>query len=839
MPVAVSLGWSTPPLFVVDGHAFIHRGFHAYPDFRAPDGFPTSALYFVLRILLKILRDEAPTHIAFVMEGRGPTFRHARFAAYKAGRPAMAEDLALQIPAIRDAVAHLGIAVLAQDGCEADDVLASLAARFAARGVVLVGADKDLCQCLGPSVVLWDPAGRGERITQAADVYAAYGVTPKQWPDFQALTGDSVDNIPGVPRVGPKTAARWLGQYPDLESLCANIHQLPAKEQKLLSPHVKDVFVYREITTLRTDCVPEIAWEDLARRPMEPESVAVLVQRFGFRSLEAELQGLVDTPLAPRHQPASVAHTLASWEDLPDLADQEVALWLEGEVAELAVGEQLWRVAVPPSPHVLRQVVGTVVSSKALRRVGWDLDVWAAVWDVELMAYLLDPEARDYSWQRLAGQLLGDVAAVGARAVARAGAVLRERLQAAGLMDLYLRLELPLVRVLVAMEARGIALDGARCAALLKQVEARLEDLTQRIYAACGVEFNIRSSQQLAHVLYDQLGLPAPRKTAGGARSTAVEVLEGLRQAHPVVEMVLEFRMLEKLRSTYLVPLPAAADATGRIHTTFNHLATATGRLSSSDPNLQNIPIRGPLGAPVRACFVAPPQRLLVAADYSQIELRVLAHLSADPELTAAFAQGEDIHTRTASLLFDLLPEEIGKEERRKAKTINFGLLYGMGPAKLARELGISQKEAKAFIARYFQKLGRVRDFYAMVEESAKQQGYVLTLAGRRRLLPGITSANPAILQAARRMAINTVVQGSAADIIKMAMLQVEEDAVVRQLGGELLLQVHDELVLEAPKATAQAVGERVAAIMTSVISLQVPLVVDFGIGPDWSAAHG
>jgi DNA polymerase-1 len=839
MSVAASLGWKTPPLFLVDGHAFIHRGFHAYPDFRAPDGFPTSALFFVFRVLLKILREEDPTHIAFVMEGRGPTFRHERFPAYKAGRPAMAEDLAVQIPAIREAVAHLGIPVLAQDGCEADDVLASLAARFAARRVVLVGADKDLCQCLGPSVVLWDPAGRGERITQAADVLATHGVTTAQWPDFQALTGDSVDNIPGVPRVGPKTAARWLRQFPDLESLCANLHQLSPKDQKLLSPHMEDVFVYRELTTLRTDCVPEITWEDLARSPMDPEKVAALVQRFGFRSLEAELQEFVGFPSAPRQGPAPAARTLASWEDLPDLSGQAVALWREDDVTELAAGEHLWRVPGPPPRRALDQVRGTVVSSKALRRAGWEMDAWAAVWDVELMAYLLDPEARDYSWPRLAGQLLGDTAAVGARAVARAGEVLQERLEAAGLTDLYLRLELPLVRVLVAMEARGIALDRARCANLLEQVEARLEDLTQRIYAASGTQFNIRSSQQLAQVLYDQLGLPAPRKTAGGARSTAVEALEAIRHAHPVVEMVLEFRMLEKLRSTYLVPLPAAADATDRIHTTFNHLATATGRLSSSDPNLQNIPIRGPLGAPVRACFVAPPGKTLIAADYSQIELRVLAHLSADPALTAAFAQGEDIHTRTASLLFDLPPEAVGKEERRRAKTINFGLLYGMGPAKLARELGITQKEAKAFIARYFEKLGGVREFYSMVEESARRQGYVLTLAGRRRLLPGMTSANPAVLQAARRMAVNTVVQGSAADIIKMAMLQVEEDATVRQLGGALLLQVHDELVLEAPTATAQAVGERVAAIMTSVVSLQVPLAVDFGIGPDWAAAHG
>ncbi len=842
MPVAATLGWKTAPLFLVDGHAFLHRGFHAYPDFRAPDGFPTSALFFILRLLLKILREEQPRHLAFVTEGRGPTFRHERYPGYKAARPTMAEDLAVQLPAVHEAVAALGIPVLSQDGCEADDVLASLAARFADHGVVLVGADKDLVQCLGPSVVLWDPAGRGERITTAEDIRATYGIIPQQWPDFQALTGDPVDNIPGVPKVGPKTASRLLQRHPTLEALCANLALLPPKERDLLAPHLEAVFLYRELTTLRRDCLAGCTVDDLTLQPADPEALLRLVRRYGFRSLEAEIRALAGVPTpTPQSEEAGAAHCSqpCTWEALPPLAGEEVALWGDDGEIELASEKTVWQLPAQRPPQVLERAIVFVCSAKRLYRNGWSVEPWAGLWDVELMAYLLDPEARDYSWPRLASQVLQNPAAKGAQALLQVGRCLRQRLGEAGLEKLYQDLELPLVQVLVAMEQRGIALDGARCAALRAEVERRLEELTAAIHREAKGPFNIRSNQQLAEVLYDRLGLRVSRKTAGGARSTAQEALEGLRGVHPVVDLVLEFRMYEKLRSTYLVPLPAAADAVGRIHTTFNQLATATGRLSSSDPNLQNIPIRGPLGEAMRACFVAPSGRVLVAADYSQIELRVLAHLSADPTLVAAFRAGEDIHARTASLLFDLPPEKVGKEERRTAKTINFGLLYGMGPAKLARELAISQSEAKGFIERYFEKLAGVRQFYARVEEEAKRQGVVRTLAGRQRLVPGISSANPMIAQAARRMAINTIVQGSAADIIKMAMLAVEQDREIRALGGELILQVHDELVLEVPSETAAAVSARVVACMTEVVELGVPLVVDVGTGPDWATAHG
>jgi DNA polymerase-1 len=837
MPLAQVLQRRSP-IFLVDGHAFIHRGFHAYPDFRAPDGFPTSALYFILRLLLKILRQESPRFLAFVMEGRGPNFRQKRFPLYKASRAATPEDLVVQFPAIEEALRLLGIPVVRQDGCEADDVLASLAQRYAPHGVVLVGADKDLFQCLGPGVVLWDPSGRHERLTSADDVVAKFGVSPQMWPDFQALTGDSVDNIPGVPGVGPKTAAAWLRQFPSLEALRQGEAQLPDKARRLLDAQWDKVFLYREIARLRTDCREDLSLEDLALQPMDHQGLSALFQRYAFRYLAGEIQApskaTSDVPPLRRFLPRE-----GSWSRIP--SSGEVAFWLDGDGVEVAVGQEIWHLGADPpkAAGALAGVQGVVVSSKVLRQQGWDMDRWSAVWDLELMAYLLDPEARDYSWSALAARYLDQPQAQGAQAVAQVGQVLRRLLQEAQLLDLYLQLELPLVAVLVAMEVRGITVDKGRLAALRTEVEVQLEALTHRIYAQVGQEFNIRSSQQLAWALYDVLGLSCRRKTSGGARSTSSQALESLEGEHPVVEMVLQFRMYEKIRSTYLVPLPELADASGRIHTTFNQLATATGRLSSSDPNLQNIPIRGPLGAPIRACFIAPPGKLLIAADYSQIELRVLAHMSRDATLLEAFAKGEDIHARTASVLFDLPLDAVGKDERRKAKTINFGLLYGMGPAKLARELGISVREAKEFIRRYFERLQGVRQFYATVEEMARSQHSVRTMAGRRRLLPGIASANPAVAQEARRMAINTVVQGSAADIMKKAMLAVEKDPLLRDLGAHLLLQVHDELVLEAPEASAVHVGARVAELMSSVVALEVPLLVDWGVGTNWAAAHG
>ena len=859
MSLQTRLGLKTEPLFLIDGHAFIYRGFYAYPDFKRSDGFPTSAMFMIFKLVLKLLREETPSRLVFVTDGRGPTYRNELYPDYKANRPRMPEALSMQLDPLKDGLRRLGIPVLEAEGGEADDCIASLAARYKDRcSVVIVGADKDLRQCLDDNVVMWDPSQGKEKIVTLDSFVEESGLNPDQWADYQAMIGDSADNIPGIPKVGPKTAMGFLRRFPSLELLRENFDRLTAKEQTLLGPHMEQVFVYRQLTTLRTDMCTEYGLDDLALKPVDG-SVLDFFGEYEFRSLLAEFRALAKTSARftaasqkVREEPAAeeAAKTVAQPErveprivsELADMAGREVGL--HGESGRWILGtDDSETLFMGRDADLSRALAGATVhltSYKGVLEQGrLDLSGCAEVFDIELAAYLLSPEERNYSLERIRDGLGEEVDVhpenLG-QTVLAVGRLLRARLAGSELMGLLRDLEQPLTEVLVRMQKRGILIDLARFREFLDMVQAELDRLTASIHEHAGEDFNIRSSQQLAEVLFTKLGLKSRQKTPGGAQSTSMSVLEGLSGQHPVIEEILEYRMYEKLRSTYLEPLPQLADSGGRIHTTFNQLATATGRLSSSNPNLQNIPIRGSLGPRMRSCFVAAPGAMLVAADYSQIELRVLAHMSADPTLLDAFAAGDDIHARTAGILFD--KDEVTADERRKAKTINFGLLYGMGPQKLGRELGITLKEAKEFISVYFSKLSRVKEFYEEIEEGARSFGYVTTLAGRRRMLPDINSRNANLAQQARRMAINTVVQGSAADIIKKAMLEVDKSPVIGEFGASLILQVHDELLLEAPRDRAMEVGEVVASIMGSVYALSVPLSVDWGVGADWSEAH-
>ena len=859
MSLQTRLGLKTEPLFLIDGHAFIYRGFYAYPDFKRSDGFPTSAMYIVFKLVLKLLREENPTHLVFVTDGRGPTFRNELLPSYKANRPRMPEGLAAQLEPLKAGLRLLGIRVIEAEEAEADDCIASLAGRFKAeRSVVIVGADKDLRQCLDENVVMWDPAQGKEKLVTREGFVEETGLRPDQWADFQAMTGDAADNIPGIPKVGPKTAMGFLRRFPSLDLLKENFDRLTAKEQTLLGPHMEDVFVYRQLTSLRTDICTQFSLDDLAVGEIDAAALDFF-KEYEFRSLLSEFQALArkngcarqngnqeDVAAAPvpdgSETPAPLRIEPRVVTSLDSLAGQEVGLHAEGEKWILGTdgSELLYMGPVSDLSRALKDARVYLTSYKgALEQGRLDLSGCAEIFDIELAAYLLSPEERNYSLERIRDGFGDEIEAHRenhGQAVLAVGRLLRARLAGSELLGLMRDLELPLTEVLVRMQKRGIRIDEAKFRDFLTMVQAELDRLTRKIHLQAGGEFNIRSSQQLAEVLFSTLGLASKQKTPGGAQSTSSTVLEGLAGEHPIVADILEFRMYEKLRSTYLEPLPQLADAVGRIHTTFNQLATATGRLSSSNPNLQNIPIRGALGPRMRSCFVAAPGSMLVAADYSQIELRVLAHMSGDQTLREAFAAGDDIHARTAKILFD--KAEVSPDERRKAKTINFGLLYGMGPQKLGRELGISLKEAKEFIAVYFSKLSRVREFYEEIEAGAKSLGFVTTLAGRRRMLPDINSRNTNMAQQARRMAINTVVQGSAADIIKKAMLEVDKSPVIGELGASLILQIHDELLLETPEAVAGDVGRAVAGIMASVYSLSVPLSVDWGAGRDWSQAH-
>ena len=849
MSVRDRLGFDADPLYLVDGSAFIYRGFYAYPDLKRADGFPTNAMFMVFRLLLKIIKEERPGHICFVMDGRGPNFRHELLDSYKANRLSMPENLAAQLVPLKQGIGLMGINVLVADGCEADDCIASLAARFKGeRPVVIVGADKDLCQCLDKSVVLWDPSMKKEKLTTLDVFTERENLRPDQWPDFQALVGDKSDNIPGVPGVGPKTALGYLRRYPTLDLLRDRFDQMTAKEQTRLKPHLEDIFIYRQLTSLRTDVCEQVALDELRQSAMDRDGLREFLLSYELRSLIRELGLEAASPVlpvtAPPREPEQRQAPVRQVNELPVLGSEEVGLLPGGD--RFLVGteseEFLYTGSVDGLVRGLARCrIFTPSVKELLADPAWDAVPLANWFDLGLAGYLLDPEERDYGFEallhRFGPELSGTTGRQGLAAV-ELGRYLVSRLQSAGLSELMQTLELPLVPVLRSMEREGIRLDQAAFSTFLVMVQTRLDELTTTILEQAGREFNIRSSQQLAEVLFTDLGLTSRRKTPGGAPSTAVGVLEEMRGKHPIIPDILEFRMLEKLRSTYLEPLPKLADEKGRIHTSFNQLATATGRLSSSGPNMQNIPIRGSFGPRMRSCFIAAPGNVLVAADYSQIELRVLAHMSEDPTLLDAFRNDEDIHSRTAAILFDTEPDLVETDQRRKAKTINFGLLYGMGPQKLGRELSISLNEAKEFIHIYFSKLDRVREFYEQIEVQAKENGFVTTVAGRRRLLPDINSRNANIAQQARRMAINTVVQGSAADIIKKAMLAVYGDEQLRDLGARLILQVHDELIIELPEANGQEAGVRLAELMAGVYRLAVPLSVDWGAGTNWSEAH-
>lgn len=880
MPLRDRLPPGPEPLYLIDGTSYIYRGYYAFGDLSRSDGFPTNALFIVLRLALKLLREERPGHAVFVMDGGGPSFRTERFPAYKAQRQKMPEPLARQIDPIIEGVKLLGLPVLRQPGIEADDFIASLAARYKSRRpVVIVGSDKDLRQCLDKQVLLWDPSTKQEKIVTLEDFQAEFPAGPAHWPDFQALTGDSSDNIPGVPGVGPKTAAEIVAQFPSLEQLKEGVAELKPALRKKIEEHMEAAFLYRELTRLKLDAAPDLSLEDMAVRPAPRARTAAFLNSYELRSLVRELpQDDAPSAPAPAAKPAAApapsgqlslfgaapqkrpVHREPAPEQpvpltsLPFLEGAEAAVVASvpsGKAFFLAVPGKQWLVEAAPEELAPLLAGASSVATPSLKELLSANPEWGGVplskwFDASLGAYLLGPEDRIYSWERLQDSLWSDPGftpdeapdhAQGLACLALARR-LGHRLHQAGLDTLLRELELPLVPVLVDMERAGIRIDKAAFAAFAQEVNAKLAQLTDQMHRQAGVRFNIRSSQQLADVLFNRLGLKAPGKTPGGAASTSAEVLERLAGQHPLVDSILEYRKLEKLRSTYLEPLPALADEDDRIHTTFNQLATATGRLSSSAPNLQNIPVRGELGRRMRSLFTAARGSVLVSADYSQIELRVLAHFSRDPALIEAFRQGQDIHSRTAALLFDRPREAVTPEQRRQAKTINFGLLYGMGPQKLGRELGLTLNAAKDFIAKYFERLSTLKEYYQQVLEQAKQKGYVTTLAGRRRLLPDIHSRNAQLESQARRQAINTVVQGSAADIIKMAMLKTAADQRLKSLGARLILQVHDELLLEVPEPNGRAAGERLSEIMTGVVELDVPIAADMGVGPDWGVAH-
>ncbi len=825
-------------LYLVDGSSILFRAFYAVRDLSTRDGRPTNAIFGTLKMAEKILRDLEPSHIAFVFDTAAPTFRHEAFASYKANRPEMDPRMAGQIEPAKEILRAMGLPVLEREGFEADDLIGTLCARALAEGmeVVVVTADKDLFQLVRPGVRILHTK-KEDTLLDERGVEEVFGVPPRRVVDVLALWGDPTDNIPGVPGIGEKGAKELVRRFGDLESVLSHAGEVERKAYREgLLHHAEAARFSKELATVKCDVPLDVGPRDLKRRPPDEEALQELFRTWEFTSLLK-----VAPPPAARLRRTEAPPL--DGEGLRALkAASAAGIVLEGDRLFLSDGERAWSLAARAlSPSDFGSLRLSAHGLKGLLKV---LDPFAfrpaaGSLDLEVAGYLLDPSARVPSPAELGERFLslrpeeGDPAGE-ALLLARLAPPVRGELRRLGMEDLYDGLEGPLVPLLARMEAAGMAVDLSVLEGLGKEMAEALSRLEREIHRLAGVEFNVASPRQVGEVLFDKLGLPVQKRTAKTkSYSTDNEVLETLRPAHPVVPLLLEHRLLSKLKGTYVEALPAAVnEKTGRIHAVFHQTVAATGRLSSSDPNLQNIPARGEWGPRIRSAFVAGPGGLFAGADYSQIELRVLAHLSGDEALLRIFQRGEDIHTATASEVFGVAPPFVTPDMRRQAKAVNFGILYGMGPFGLARELGVSQKEAKAFIERYFTRFPKVRRYVEEVTEEVLRREEVSTLLGRRRLFPGIARAAKPLQQALLRQAVNTTVQGSAADLIKKAMVEVEPRLPP---GTRLVLQVHDELIVEAPEGDAEAAAKVLKESMERALSLRVPLLAGTAVGKRWS----
>jgi DNA polymerase I len=919
-------------LYLIDLSSYLLRAYHAVAPLSAPNGEPTHAVHGLVTMIERLLRLQTPRFVGVCMDAGRVTFRHQIFAEYKANRPPQPPDLRVQMLRAEEIVRSGGFFVLKKEGVEADDLIASVATWADAQGlrVVIVGADKDLMQLASERVMLWDTMQN--RVFGPSEVEEKFGVSPAKLGDLLALTGDSSDNVPGVPSVGPKTAAKLLAEFGDLESILENASSLPQKKLKeMLLAHAADARLSRRLVELDRNCAPPVELADFALgagKERDDARVMALFEELGFtRQLSSLKNGgsLFGTPRgqaeAPKSeasrnaiQPHSSADVVLSPPQIEPtrgasslhLFSEPAALhsWLEARK-----DEELSLELFTLSPeHHRGPIIGASITGATEacylpfrhrtleRRPQFPLEALAQVFRAELgrnwitfhakrqrvllgsefpglaghdlkfddallAAYLVDPERR-HSLESLAveaGQPIGDFSALSKEGrqhrqhdelseelvapwARERGQVLlssmstfRERLGEFGLTSLYQEIELPLSEELADMEMLGVLIDTTRLSELGAICDRDLTRLEQQAIEIVGKPFNVNSPRQLETILFDDLGLK-PQKRTKTARSTDAQTLEVLSEEHPLPDVILEHRQVAKLKSTYLDALPALVDPkSGRVHSAWEQAVAATGRLSSVDPNLQNIPIRSELGRKIRAAFIAPPGYHLVSADYSQIELRILAHLSEDERLLEAFRTGQDVHQRTAMEIFDVPADQVTREMRSRAKAVNFGVIYGQGEGGLSKALRIDRRVAADFIAKYFARYHGVRAFLDQTLSKAREGETVTTLLGRRRILPDIKSGNRARRLAAERIATNLPIQGSAADILKIAMLKFREPVTP---GARLVLTVHDELVFEVPLGELDVAKPEIVKRMSEAYPLAVPLEVTAGDGPDWNSAH-
>ncbi len=868
-----------PTLALIDGHSIAYRAFFALPeDLATTSGQVTNAVYGFTRMLIKLLGDHSPEGLVVAWDVGRQTFRSERYPEYKAQRTAAPDTFKSQLPLMREVLDALGIRQVQLEGFEADDVIASLSERAIEAGwdVLIVTGDRDAFQLIGDHrKILYTRRGITDTVI-ADDEYVAgrYGIAPGMYVQRAALCGDTSDNLPGVAGVGDKTAAKLLNQYGSLEGIFEHLDEATPKLRENLAASQDQVLLNRELMTLVRDLELDVGPGDFPRQEWDHRLAKDLFVSLEFHSLWDDLVAVQpEADMAAPAEPIDAEGRMASGNDVAARAGVRLVLDVvdESDVSGLVVLEDAGVASIVPFDRLGR--LAEVLTDPGVEKVAHHakplvrtlLDHGVSMrglgFDTALAAYIVNPASRTYPLGEIALRYAGielespdseaassggqgmldfsdgpDLDAIARRVVAvdRVSRALEQELVDRGELDLYRRFELPLVGVLARMEAAGILVDRAYLEAMGTEMRSELESLEAAIHELAGEPFNVNSTDQLATILYQKLQLPILKKTPGGKPSTDASVLEKLD--HPLVEQLLRYREVEKLRGTYVDGYLPLIGSDGRIHTTFNQMAATTGRLSSEEPNLQNIPVRSESGRSIRRAFVAPPDSVFVVADYSQIELRVMAHLSEDPGLVEAFAQGLDIHTATAARVFGVEPELVSAEMRRMAKVINFGLLYGMEAFGLAQRLGSSREEAKAHMEAYFSQFPDVKAFLDGVVTDARRMGYTSTLFGRRRYLPELKSDNFRIRQMGERMALNAPIQGTAADIIKKAMIDLEPALAD---DARMLLQIHDELIVECPAGSVDAIERTIEAVMQEVVELRVPLVVDVAHGDTLDAVKG
>ncbi|GJM07573.1 MAG: DNA polymerase [marine bacterium B5-7] len=886
------------PLILVDGSSFLFRAYHALPPLTNSKGMPTGAAYGVVNMMRRLLSDYDPDHIAVIFDCKEKTFRHERYPEYKANRPEMPEDLAVQIQPIHDIIRALGMPLLRQPGFEADDIIGTLAKQATEQKIdtIIVTGDKDMAQLVNEHITLVNTMSNTSMDIEG--VKTKFGLPPELIIDYLALMGDTVDNVPGIPKVGPKTAVKWLTQYGSMDAIVENADKIGGKVGENLRAHLDFLPLGKELVTIHCDMELGYQIDELTRKPQETDK---LIKLFGDLELKSWLKELTEEETAPVEKQYHVVLDEKTLKDcvanikksgLFSFDTETTSLnYMQAEVVGISVAYQPGDAYYIPVAHdyenapqqldraLVLSAFKPLLEDPDIKIIGqhikydmnvlrkYDIQLQGVAFDTMLESYVLNATATRHDMDSLAWHYLGEetihyeeVAGKGAKqipfnqvpiakalpyAAEDADITLRLHQHVWGLLkdekrqEIFTDLEMPLVPVMSAMECTGVLIDADLLKKQSEEIAARLEVLTESAYQEAGSNFNLDSPKQLQAILFEEMGLPIVKKTAKGQPSTAEDVLQELALQYALPKIILEYRSLSKLKSTYTDKLPEQINQkTGRVHTSYHQAVAATGRLSSSDPNLQNIPVRNEMGRRIRQAFIAPDGYQLISADYSQIELRIMAHLSKDKGLCDAFSKGLDVHRATAAEVFGVPLDEVTSEQRRRAKAVNFGLIYGMSAFGLAKQLDIDRNEAQNYIDIYFERYPGVHDYMESTRKKAHKLGYVETLFGRRLSLPDIHATKKMRQMAAERAAINAPMQGTAADIIKRAMLAVADYLKTSDLDAKLLMQVHDELILEVKEEQVETVLTAVKDCMQNAADLDVPLIVDAGVGNNWDEAH-